>query len=407
VIRKWALTAACLLSTLGLPAFGHAAGHFGLTAGAGLGAAYIRVADLELADPVLEDVQARETLSTNLTFDNAYLHLGVNYRVTAVQLRENPELNYIDQGVGILLDADRWLRRMTGTGHLTITGELAINPSLPPLDAGRPSVPNSPETPPPGDGTTPAPPPTPEDLLTAGNLVNIREDRSGYALIYGLAYDDELSPFSSYRVGWLVRDNRYNSAVIGDSATLAVNGDYLSRLRVGEAGVGVSHSRYVRGGISDRQTYDVHASLAQGTYRSGWRIAPGVSYRTDTHVYGASLNLGAYTRRRVLSYQGYYRTSYDLLDVAGVTLARTQHVGFTVQPTRPTRYPRHAGADVVLSSRSRAYNMSAEQSVLVTDKVRASIGYERGLLRWTDATTDQLHHRHADTVLLSLNWQFL
>jgi hypothetical protein len=405
VIRKWSVAFAFIFLTLAPPAPGRAAGNFSLHSGVGLGASYIRVADLELADPVLEDVQAHETLSTNVSYDNAYLHVGVNYRVSAVELRHNPELNYIEQAVAINLDADRWLRRFTGTGSLTITGQMAINPSLPPIDPRVTDAPNAPTTTPPGG--TPDQGTTSGDLLTAGNLVNIREDRSGYAFIYGLSYEDDLGPFSSYTVGWLVRDNRYNSDVIGDSATLGVNGDYVTRLRIGDAGVGVSHGRFVRGGGQDRQTYDVHASLARGTFRGGWRVAPGVAYRTDTHAYGAALDLSGFRRRRVLSYQGYYRTNYQLLDIGGVTLTRTQHVGVTVRPTRPTQYPRSVGAESVFSSVSRQYILSADQSVLISPSLRASIGYERGLLRWMDTSTDQWRHRHSDTVLVALNWQFL
>jgi len=407
VSRKWAAAIACLALTA-LPTPGGAAGRFDLHLGGAVGASYVRVVDPELADSHLEDVQGQESVATTLVYDNAYMHVGVHYRITAVQLAQNAELNYLDHRVGIRLDADRWMQRLTDGGRLSITANLSINPSLPPLDPNAPTLPNAPDSTPPADGTATDTAPEPRsDLLTAGNIVNIRQDRSGYAFTYGLTYEDDTSPFSSYRVGWRVTDHRYNSDVVGDSATLRVGADYLTRVRIGHVSVGASHGRFVRGGNQDQQTYGLHASLARTGYRLGWRVSPGLSYRTDRDVYGASLDLSAFLRRRILSYQGSYNTDYEVLNIGDIPLARTQRVGLTVQPTRRTRFPRRAAAAAVISRNTRAYTLSAGQAAVLAPNVNASIGYERGLLRWTDSGSGILRHRHSDTVLLALNWQFL
>jgi hypothetical protein len=405
VTRKWTAAVVCISLSLALPAAGRAAGSLALDLDAGLGGAYLRVVDVEAADPRLEDVQGRESLATTLAFDNPFLHLEVNYRVTAVQLRSHPELDYIDQHVNLRLDADRWLRRLTGNGRLTIISNLIVNPSLPPIDTGATPIPNSPAATP-VEGTSGAADRLRSDLLTAGNLVNIREDRSGYAYNYGLIYEDELGPFSGYRVGWNVTDNRYNSDVVPDSATLRASGEYFSQVRSGRASVGVSHSRVVRGPNKELKTYGIQGALAQGRYRSGWRLAPGVTYRSDRKAYGASLDSGAFLRRPLLSYSASYGTEYAVVTVGDVAISRVHRAGFGIRPTQVTKYPRRANVSAAISTRTRQYSFLAEQAAQLTPTVLASIGYERAKLRWREEGTDTVRHRYGDTVLLAVNWQF-
>jgi len=405
VTRKWTAAVVCISLSLALPAAGRAAGSLALDADVGLGGAYLRVVDVEAADPRLEDVQGRESLGTKVAYDNPYLHLEVTYRVTAVQLRSHPELDYIDQAVHLRLDADRWLRRLTGSGRLTVISNLVVNPSLPPIDTPASQIPNSPSTTP-AAGTSGTADRLGSDLLTAGNLVNIREDRSGYAFTYGLIYEDELSPFSGYRVGWNVKDNRYNSDVVPDSATLGMTGEYYSQVRSGRAGVGVSHGRVVRGPNKNLKTYGLDASLSQSRYRSGWRLAPGVTYRTDRKTYGASAAAEGFLRRRVLSYSANYSTKYSVVTLGEVAISRVHFAGFGVRPTQVTKYPRRANVSAAISNRTRQYSFLAQQAAQLTPTVFASIGYERAKLRWREEDTGNVRHRYGDTVLLALNWQF-
>lgn len=372
-----------------------------------VGGGYARVVDRDFPDDPVEDVQTREGLRNTLIYDNAYVHVGVGYGIWAVQLRPHSELDYLDHRMAIRIDPERWLRRMAQSGHLTITADLTISPSLPDL---QPVTPTSP-SPDPGalpadaDGEPPVAPPPP-DLPGADNLLTIRQDRSGYVAHYGLGWEDDLTPYSSYRTAAAVTDQRYRNSAVADVATLDLTAEYLTHLPVGQAGVGISHGRFVRGG-TNQKTYGLFASLARSSFRSGWRIAPGVAYRTDRKGYGATLDLGGFLRNRVLTYSGSYKVGYVFLQVGEVKLAPVQSVGFSVHPTRQGRFPRQAAAGARFSSSTTQYTVGVNQGAVITSRLNANIGYQRALARWRISGDPMVHQQHADSVLVAFNWQFL
>jgi hypothetical protein len=397
----WLRGLACGALVLGLATPAGAA-HVNLHSSIGVASAYLRVADRETPNDPLEDVQTREHLASTLTLDNAYVHSEIRYRISAVQLQRNEDLNYLDHHAGIRVDANRWLRRFTQSGRLTITADLHINPSLPPLGPDETSVPSTEAPADTGPGG-----PVPEDLVGIGDLTTIREDRSGYAMKYGIAYEDELSPFSGYRVGALVRDTRNNSSVVQDSASLILNAEEYARLRAGLAGVGVSHARLIRGGATNNKTYEMYGFLSRTGYRTGWRIAPGIAYRTQAKTYSGTLATQGYLRQRILTYFAHYRTGYQFLHIGTTPLARTHRLGVSIGGTRPTHYPRYLVAEALVGGRTKEATLNLTQAARFTPRIRGRVGYERGLLRWVDLATGATRKRHSDAVRVSLDWQFL
>lgn len=373
-----------------------------------LGGGYVRVVDRDFPDDPVEGVEAREGLQNVVYFDNAYLHVGLSYSVWAVQIEQNHELDYLDHRLAIHIGADRWLRRLAQSGHLTIIADLTVNPSLPPLESANPVTPSADPGTLPADtgGDVPVEPPPP-DLPGADNLLTLRQDRSGYSAHYGLAYENDLTPYSSYRTSAVVTDSRFKSSAVADAATLRVSAEYLTQLRVGQAGVGISHGRFVRGGFSDEKTYGVFASLARSSFRSGWRIAPGVAHRTDRRTYAGTLDLSGFIRNRILTYSGGYKIGYVFLQVGDARLAAAHDFELNIHPTRQGRYPRGLTAGARFSSDTTQYTVGVHQGAELALGVHATIGYQRALARWRTADDPSVHQQHADSVTVALSWQFL
>jgi hypothetical protein len=397
----WLRGLACGALVLGIATPCRAAAQFTLHSSIGLAGAYVRVVDRDTPDDPLEDVQTREQVSSTLAFDNAYVHSDIRYKIAAVQLVRNEELNYLDHNIGLRVDANRWLRHFTESARLTITADLSVNPSLPPLGPDATSGPTT-------DAPTDAQPggPVPEGLEGVGNLTNIRDDRSGYAMKYGLTWEDDLSPFSGYRLGAVVRDTRYDSSVARDTTSLVLKGEQFTRLRAGQAGVGFSHGRLIRGAATNNKTYRVFGYVSKVGYRTGWRVAPGIAYRTQAQSYAMTLATQGFLRQRVLTYFAHYQTGFEFLHIGNTPLARTQRMGITIGETRSSNYPRYVAAELLLAGATREATLNVTQAARITPRVRGSVGYERGLLRFDDAT-GITHKRHSDVVRVSLDWQFL
>lgn len=373
-----------------------------------LGAGYVRVVDRDVPGDPLEAVAIREGVRNTVTFDNAYIHVGLGYEVSAVQLRRNSDLNYLDHRLAIDVNPERWLRRVTPTGHLTIIADLTINPSLPPIQSATPTSPTTDPGTLPADGGAagPSEPPLPQ-LPGVDNLLTVREDRSGYVAHYGLGWEEALTSFSSYRAAAAVTDHRYRNSAVPDVATLQVTAEYLTHLEAGQAGFGVSHQRFVRGGFFNQKSYGLFVSLSRSGRLFGWRVAPGVAYRTDPKRYGATLEMSGFIRRRILTYTGNYGVGYAFLDVGSASLAPVQSVGLSIHPTQEVRFSSRLGAGARFSSNTTEYALALTQRADFTPTLNATVRYERALRRWETAANPSLHQQYADTVWVALIWLFL
>ena len=130
-MRRWLLVLG-ILAGLGSATVAEAASHFDWEGNVSLGGAYVSLQTTDPGSISLEDLRGQETLGNTLTFDNAFLHLSTYYAVTAVQLKKNTQLNYLDHSATVDMDVSRWLQRHTD-GRLTITASVRVSPSLPPL----------------------------------------------------------------------------------------------------------------------------------------------------------------------------------------------------------------------------------------------------------------------------------
>lgn len=358
--------------------------------------------DVETTDPnsaPIQDVESRQRLNNNLTFDNAYLHMGLLYEIMRVDLQDNRELSYLDHQVGINFNVDRWLRRYTEDGRLTVKATAQISPSLPPIDPDRLPTGDS------GRDQAALTDLSQSEFLVHHDILNIEDDPTGYTIVYGLAYSDELGPYRRYDVGWDVEDNRYDSTLVQDSRVLRLHGRYtLSQLR-GESGFGVSHNRQL-GEARFNDVYGLSVFRAAESRRWTWHVEPGITYQPDGPRYRGSFNLALdYTMPRATIESAYsVGTNVSIFGQSG--LERIHRLFLGVRTNRNYRSPRWMSADLRVEESLRQLEFAAGQRFQFFRSLAVVFQYSHSGIWWDDGVSPERLRWESDRVGVDLQWEF-
>jgi hypothetical protein len=393
-------SACVLLGALAWPAAARANWMVDWVPTVGTGGTYFDVKTTDPGSTPIEDVENRQQLDNSLTLDNAYVHLGLQYEVMRVALQQNQDLNYLDHQVGMNLNVDRWLRRYTEDGRLTLTATARISPSLPPLDPQR--LPTG------ASGRDPqvADPQTPTEYFVHHDVLNIRNDPTGYTLLYGANYGDQLDPFTRYNVGWDIEDNRYDSPLVKDSRILHLQGTYALRLREGEAGIRFTQQRAI-GAPGLTEVYGVSVFRSDEARRMAWRFEPGVTYQPTSQHARASLDASwSYMMRRATLVSAISSTR-SISVIRSESLERTNVVSLNLSSNHDYRTPRWIGVSGRLGEFSRRLEVSAGQRFQVARSLAVVFQYAYSGIWWDDGSTpSHLFSWRSQTIGGDLRWEF-
>jgi hypothetical protein len=334
------------------------------------------------------------------------MHFDIRYQIVAGQLSHESDLNYVEHNVVLNLDLDRWLERHTNAANIDITLAVDTSPSLPSLQADQTASSDSPfggvtE----GTGS--------QDMLSANqggqDLLNLREDRSGYGLRYGLTYRDRVGPMGTYKFGWLVRDNRYEGGVIRDQAALDVNAGYSHSLLRGEAGFTVDHKRFVRGGNKKERTFGFSGNYSQMRFASSWGVSLGTSYRTDSKALSGRGGVHASRRGSRVKATGRYSTDLVVTEVGVTSLKRRHHLNLNLSPARNSTGSVFFVANGSWASDVKRSEVSINRVLISGDKsdFYAEIGYKWANLWWDDPATSKSLKSRSNVIGFNFIWRFL
>jgi hypothetical protein len=366
----------------------------------GTGGTYFDVKTTDPAATPIEDVENRQQLDNNLTLDNAYVHMGLQYEVMRVALQDNQDLNYLDHQVGMNFNVDRWLKRYTEDGRLTLTATARVSPSLPPLDPS--SLPTG------ASGRDPQAVNalTPSEYFVHHDVLNIRDDPNGYTLLYGASYGDQLDPFTRYEAGWNIEDNRYNSPLVKDSRILHLQAVYALRQRQGEAGTRVTHERALSAtGVND--LYGVSVFRSDEARRLTWRIEPGVTYQPATRQARAAANVsGSYVMRRA-TVESAYSSTWAVSVIGAESLQRINAVSLALRSNHDYRTPRWISVSGRWEDFSRRIEFSAGQRFQIGRSLAVVFQYADSGIWWQDDAKPphQLSWR-SQTIGGDVRWEF-
>ncbi|MBI5136392.1 MAG: hypothetical protein HZA24_03535 [Nitrospirae bacterium] len=378
----------------------------GLTSEASGRVAYLNLTSSDPAATELEDVQTTEGIAAQLDLDNAYLHLDMRYQVIAGQLAHNAELNYLEHSVVFNLNLDRWLEQHSEAGKVDITLAVDTSPSLPPLeDTGGTSA----ALPLGGDPAAMEA----QNLLgqsrPPSDMLNLREDRSGYGLRYGITYSDTAGPVGRYHAGWLVRDSRYKGGVVPNQSSLNVNGGYMHRLLRGEAGFTVIHNRLLRGGTSQQRTYSLSGVYNRPGYRYSWGTTLGTTYLVDGRDYVARASAHASRRAHQIRVSGSADTDVAVVDVGRTALRRRHQMTFKVEPVTYATGAVWLTASGSVAEAAKRAEAGINRLMFLGDKsgLYADIGYKWSGIWWDDVATGLAYRSTSNTVGFNIIWRFL
>jgi len=364
--------------------------------------------DVVTNDPLakdVEDIQTTEGIATQFDLDNAYLHFDVRYQLVAGQLSHNGELNYVEHNVVLNLDLQRWLSRHSESGKMEVTLAVDTSPSLPSLQQD-----------PLGSSDTPLGAqegPGDQRVINANqsgqDLLNLRRDRSGYGLRYGLSYRDRAGPLGHYKLSWLVRDSRYKGGVVADQATLDVTAGYSQSLLRGEAGLTFGHKRFVRGGNAKERTVSLSSFYSQRHYLNSWGGSLGADYRIDTQATTAHGGLHASRSGGKVETSGRYSTELLVNEVGNGSLSRRHSLNLKVGSARQV-----AGAVSLLANGSLADDVKRSevglnQIIFPGGKsgIYAEIGFKWASLWWDDPATGKSLKSRSNVIGFNFIWRFL
>lgn len=388
-----------MVLALGWPAPARAAWRLDWVPTVGTGGTYFDVRTTDPGSTPIEDVENRQQLDNSVAVDNAYLHLGVQYDVTRVALQTNQELNYLDHQVGMNLNVDRWLRRYTQDGRLTLTATARVSPSLPPLDPQRLPTGASGRDPQAVNDLSPT------EYFVHHDVLNIRDDPSGYTVYYGASYSDNLDPFHRYEAGWNVEDNRYDSALVKDSRILHLQSTYAVRLRQGEVGARVSHERQLGGGRF-KDLYGVSVFRSEEARRLTWRIEPGVTYRPSTGQARAAVGVSSiYTMRRA-TLETSYASTWGVSVIGVEAVQRIHEVFLSLHTNHNYRTPRWLSLDARWEEFSRRLEGSIGQRFQIVRSVAVVFQYSNSAVWWDNGTAPDMVSWRAQTIGGDLRWEF-
>lgn len=392
-----------VMASLGAPVAAGAASRFGWSGGLGASASYLEVRASDQATASIEDVQSQESVSNSVTFDNAYLHIGTTYDVTAVQLQQNAELDYYSHNLSVDADVNRLLRHYMENSHLTITATARASPSLPPLQSVPVADAPTPTTPPP-DPEAGTPVATPD--LAREDLLTLPDQRTGYTMVYGAAYSEELDPFRHYSLSGLVTDNRYRSSLVGNTVDLAVDGTYGVYQANGEIGVRASHGRLLKGGFGG-QVYGLSVFRAGGTRRLTWRVEPGITYARDLNQYSGSFRSEMTATAPDVQLSAGYGTELALNVVERQAVVRSHTAYLGLSNTRSYRFPRLAAVSGSVAGKVRRAELTLNQEIRFRATLSSVISYARSGLWWEETGTGSHQKRTSDVITFNIQWSFL
>ena len=320
----------------------------------------------------------------------------------AVQLADHNNLNYIEHRLGLDLDLDGLVQRFTHSGKLDVTAQISVDPSLPELGSGAAFTPSDELDP---DTATRARI-IEERLLAGGDLLLIQDDRSGYAMHFGLSFSDEAGRTGRYFIGADLRDHRFDSDLILDKSILNVSGGYTRGFLRSEVGLQLGHQRYLRGGDPERTVSSGSLSFARSAYRFGWRLGAGAAYTDRDERVRPTASAGLYYRGRRVAFETGLRTDIGDADVDVIGFYRTHSVNFNFHPARPTRYPWSVSGYWSSFNENDQYTGRLSQRVVWNDAVSGGIAYTRTETLIQDPVLG-VDRRSSDTALLSFVWRFI
>jgi hypothetical protein len=392
-------SACLLLSALAWPAPARANWMVDWVPTVGTGGTYFDVKTTDPGSTPIEDVENRQQLDNSLSLDNAYVHLGVQYEVMRVALQQNQNLNYLDHQVGMNFNVDRWLKRYTEDGRLTLTATARVSPSLPPLD------PKSLPTGVSGRDTQGQNDLTPSEYFVHHDVLNIRDNPTGYTLLYGANYGDQVDPFNRYNVGWDIEDNRYNSTLVRDSRVLHLQGTYAVRLRQGEVGTRISHLREL-GSARLKDLYGLSVFRSAEARRVTWHVEPGITYQPADHLARSSLNVSwAYTMRRA-TFESAYTSTWSISVIGADPLQRI-HTGYLAISTNHNyRSPRWISLGGRWEQLSRRLEVSAGQRFQIRRSLAVVFQYSNSSVWWDNGSSPHLVSWRSQTIGGDLRWEF-
>lgn len=365
----------------------------------GTGGTYFDVKTTDPASTPIEDVENRQQLDNSLTLDNAYVHMGLQYEVMRVALQENQDLDYLDHQVGMNFNVDRWLKRYTEDGRLTLTATARVSPSLPPLDPQRLPTGASGRDPQVLNDLSPS------EYFVHHDVLNIRDDPTGYSLLYGASYGDQLDPFSRYEAGWNIEDNRYDSPLVRDSRVLNLQGTYAVRLPQGEAGTRITHEREL-GSARLKDVYGVSVFRSEEARRLSWRFEPGVTYLPANRVARPSLSVTmAYTMRQA-TFESAYNTTWSVSVIGTDALQRIHEVYLALHTNHDYRTPRWISLSGRWEDFSRRLEFSAGQRFQIARSFAVVFQYADSAIWWDNGTQPRMVAWRSQTIGGDVRWEF-
>lgn len=394
--------AACLV--LGsMPGTARAALDVDLQSTLNLEAGYTSILTNDPATPHVKDVTTREGVTNRLTMAGSYASVVLGYRINAVQLLDHSNLNYMEHRVGIDMDLDGLVSRFTHSGKLDVTAQVSVDPSLPKLGSGPAFTPYDESDP----DTATRERIIEERMLADGDMLLIQEDRSGYAMHFGLSFSDEAGRTGRYNIGVSLRDHRYDSALIVDKSILGLSAGYMRGFLLSEAGLQLGHQRYLRGeGDPERTLSSASLMFARNGFRLGWRLGAGGSYTDQDETVHPTLSSNIYYRGSRVAMDVGARTGISDSDVDVIGFYRTRAANVEFHPARPTRTPWSISGYWSGFLDNDQYTGRVSQRVIWNDAVSGGISYARSesLIRDPGFGVDR---RSSDTVLLSFVWRFI
>ena len=378
-----------------------AARNLDLNTTVGLGSSYMHVRSDDPGVSTVSDVQARLRLANDLSYDNAYIHMGVFYEISGVHLIKNSSLDHIAHDLRLEVDVNRWVQTMTEDGRLEVILEVAISPSLPPIDPGLSDF---------GAGDEEAALLDDAKLVdrsvSGNNALNINEDVTGYQFAYGLRWEDQAGPNGRYNLGAVVNDQRYDGGTLDEATALKLSGGYAETLLVGRTGFDLSHSRFIRGGRKEEKVYGVSGFFERGGFGAGWGMSAGLSMQTNPQRLSGAFGLNGNRRGRTLVVGARYSTDIALSTVGHQGGVRVHNLAVTVGPAQEMLRPVWLAMKATLAEEVKRAEATLQKTVFSSPLVFGTVSYTHAGMWWFDETAGRDRQRQSDVVGFEINWRF-